>query len=119
MTVVEWTAVATVLLALVGSVAIPVWLQRRKAQADASSTTVLSWQGLTESIQKERDDLRTQIDGLRDQLGAIDVETRRRAREIESDWEQRMVIAKLRITDLEIETVKLRRLLAAEPDTRT
>lgn len=101
MTVVELTALATVAMASLSSVAIPVWLQRRKHRAEADSTAVVSWKSLTEAIQKERDDLRAQ-------LAEIEDRARRRSREADADWDQRMLIAKQRITDLENEVAKLR-----------
>jgi hypothetical protein len=111
--VVDATAVATVVMAGVGTVFIPVWLQRRKRRAEAivaaeklraaaDATSVVSWQSLTIAIQKERDDIRAQ-------LKESEARSRERVQEIESDWEKRMAIAKGRITDMETEIVMLRK----------
>jgi hypothetical protein len=101
MTVVEWTAVATIAIAGTGTVVIPFWLQRRKQRAEVDSTTVVSWTSITAAIQKERD-------GLREQLDKIDERYRLRMQEIEADWEKRMAVAKQRTVDLENEVDRLR-----------
>lgn len=104
MTIVDVTTITGVAIAICGSIMIPLWLQRRKQSADTSATTVVSWKGITDALQKERDELRRQLD-------EIEERQRQRAKSLESDWEQRMTVAKQRITDLEIEVAALRRAL--------
>lgn len=104
MTPIEWTTIVGAVIAVVGSIAIPLWLQRRKDADDRGLSAVVSWKGITDALQKERDDLRRQLD-------ESDARQRRHVKELESDWDQRLSTAKQRITDLETEVAALRRVL--------
>jgi chromosome segregation ATPase len=104
-TATDVTAYVGIVIAVVSSIGIPIWLARRKNQADDELGSAVSWKGLTTAIQKERDDLREQLD-------AIEARHRDQMKNIESDWEQRMSLARSRITQLEEEVATLKRLLS-------
>lgn len=112
MTTVEWTAVLGVVVAVLGSVLIPLWLQRRKDSNDTDLAKVVSWKGITEALQKERDDLRRQLD-------EIEERHRRQLKDIEIDYDQRQSTMKKRISDLEDEVAALRRALRGDSPPRT
>lgn len=105
----EWTTVAGVIVGSIGTVALPVWLQRRKAHQDADSTILTSWQQMTAAMREERDELRQRLD---------DSETRhrRQVQELEQDWDRKLVKAQQRITQLEQEIEVLRRMIRHSDD---
>lgn len=107
MNTVEWTAVVGVIVAVLGTVLIPLWLQRRKDASDNDLADVVSWKGITEALQKERDSLRQQLD-------AIEERHRRQLKDIEADYDQRTNAMKKRITDLEDEVAALHRALRGD-----
>lgn len=107
MNTVEWTAVIGVLVTVLGTVLIPLWLQRRKQRGDTELADVVSWKGITEALQKERDALRGQLD-------AIEERHRRAAKDMEADFDQRATAMKKRISDLEDEVATLRRVLRGD-----
>jgi chromosome segregation ATPase len=104
MTPVELTAIVGAVVAVIGSIGIPIWLQKRKDAEDKGLSAVVSWKGITDALQKERDELRRQLD-------EADERQRRKVKTLEADWQQQIAAAKQRITDLENEVTALRRAL--------
>ena len=100
----ELTTVAGIIVGVIGTVALPLWLQRRKARQDADHTILTSWQQMTASMREERDELRRRFD---------DQETRHRqqVRDLEEEWDRKLVKAQQRITQLEQEIEALRRMI--------
>lgn len=106
MDAVETTAVVSAIVAVLGSIVIPLWLNRRKNRNDNEMAGVVSWKGITAALQIERDSLREQLDGR-------DERHRRQIEEMEVDWERRATAMKKQITDLTDEVAALRRALAS------
>jgi t-SNARE complex subunit (syntaxin) len=73
--------------------------------AEGGKVAVLNWTNFTAALQRERDD-------LREQLESIEKRHREQLKEVESDWEQRNTLLKQRITDLETDVTSLQRQLA-------
>lgn len=107
MNTVEWTAVLGVIVTVMGTVLIPMWLARRKQRDDTDIADVVSWKGITEALQRERDALRRQLDEIEDRH-------RRQAKDMEVDFDQRSAAMKKRIADLEDEVAALRRALRGD-----
>lgn len=107
MNTVEWTAVIGVVVTVLGTVCIPLWLKRREQRGESEIADVVSWKGITEALQKERDALRGQLDAIEDRH-------RRAAKDMEADFDQRASAMKKRIADLEDEVAALRRALRGD-----
>lgn len=107
MNTVEWTAVLGVIVTVLGTVLIPLWLKRRDSRGESEIADVVSWKGITEALQKERDVLRRQLDEIEDRH-------RRQAKDMEADFDQQSEAMKKRIADLEDEVAALRRALRGD-----
>ena len=101
MTPVEITAIAGVTVSIITSLLVPFLLHRRAAKRAAADTEVVSWQSITAVLQRERDELRAQLDKLQG-------ENRRIVRELDADYSAQLLNARRRITQLETEVAILR-----------
>ena len=109
----DLTAIFGVIVAFATGVVVPVILRRRGARSDAASTEVVSWAKITAVLERERDKLRKELD-------QVEVEHRRKIRELEADYTQQLTSAKERITALEAEVDGLyRRLYGRENPPRS
>jgi chromosome segregation ATPase len=97
---VEATAVLGVIATVVATVIVPYFLRKRQAKGEADATKVVSWQSITSVLQKERDDLRKELDG-------IEAEYRARFRALEEDYNHQLTAARSRIQQLEHEVTRL------------
>ncbi len=61
---VEITGFATLLVLILSSLVIPAWLRHRRNETVEGRQTVASWQGITATLQKERDALRIRLDKI-------------------------------------------------------
>lgn len=101
------TAFIGVAVALVSSVGIPVWLNRRRHRTDDATSTATMITEFTATLQRERDSLRLRLDESDDRY-------RGQLKAIEADWEARVAALKARVTELEAEVVVLRRALRGD-----
>lgn len=94
MTPVEITSVLAVIVTALSSVVVPLLLRRRQTKQDSASTELVSWQGITTVLQKERDQLRSELTGVEDEF-------RRKIAVMKDDHAKQMAQAQERITELE------------------
>lgn len=101
MTPVELTTIGLAVATVISSVVVPWLLRRRQDAAAASGTNVVSWQSITAVLQKERDQLKEQVD-------TAAAENRRKIAELDADYTAQLGAARQRITALEGEVLRLR-----------
>lgn len=105
MSAVDITAIAGVVVAVCAGIIVPIILYRRKQQADSDLATVVSWKGMTERLDSERDSLQRRLDESEERH-------RKEIQEMESDWDRRAAAMQKRITELQAEVDALGRQLA-------
>lgn len=98
------TAIAAVIVSIISSFVIPIFMKRRAATRAADSTEVVSWKGITNVLQTERDDLRRRLETQEDLF-------KRRMNVLEEDYLRQLNDAKDRIKQLESEVADLYRRL--------
>lgn len=94
------SAIGAVVVSVITSIALPYLRNRKKNVESIDATKVVSWQSLTSAIQKERDDLRKELDG-------IEAEYRIKFRALEEDYNSQLTAARTRIQQLENEVAQL------------
>jgi hypothetical protein len=67
-TPVEITSVFAVIVTALSPVMVPLLLRWRQTKQDNASTELVSWQGITTVLQKERDQLRAELTGVEDEF---------------------------------------------------
>lgn len=103
------TIIGGVAVAILTSIVAPILIRRRQVKMDEASAGLASWQGLTNALQKERDDLKLRVD-------KIERAHEERIRAMEADHARQMKVAEDRISALEKELSKLYRRLYGSDD---
>jgi predicted nucleic acid-binding Zn-ribbon protein len=106
---VDTTAVVSAVTAILGTLVIPPWLNRRKNQKEQDMVSVVSWQGITTALQARCDSLQKRLDDSEDRH-------RKQVDDMEAEWNQHRAALKQQIADLMAEVGALRRALAAPRD---
>lgn len=108
-------------LTVVTGIISPAYLRWKAKQKEDSGTGVVSWQGITTVLQKERDDLRRRIEEMEAENKAwkvsMDQDYARRLHELEAEYQRQLTAANLRIQQLEGEVADLYRRLYQHPPT--
>jgi hypothetical protein len=94
----DLTAILAGVTALIGSIAIPLWLARRKERGDLDMADVTSWQGLNSA--------------LRGQLDETEQRYRTQIADIRTEYNAQLKSARDRISELEQEVRTLQRLIS-------
>lgn len=100
MTPADITAIVVAVTGVIVGILMPVVMRRRQLARESSSVEVVSWQGITAVLQKERDELRRQLD-------EIDDEYKARIRAMDADYTAQLTTARARIHALETEVAEL------------
>jgi chromosome segregation ATPase len=110
------TSIAAIVVAVIGTIVIPVVLKRRQDKDKQDEVDVLSWKGITRELREDRDAAKKDAQQLQMQLNEIDERYRRQMKEQETDWEGRLAVLKQRVRELEEEVQTLKRLLRGGSD---
>ncbi|GAC1374836.1 MAG: hypothetical protein NVSMB4_02640 [Acidimicrobiales bacterium] len=115
MTAGELTAIAVAVTAFLSSIVIPAVLRRRQSGVNTNRTKVVSWEGITDTLQEERNRLQARLDTRETehnaQIVALNAEWQRKIDALNAQWQAKLSECEARITQQQGEIDALRRLL--------
>jgi Tfp pilus assembly protein PilV len=113
LSITELVALLGVLVAMCSSVGVPVYLNRKKDNAQAEAANLQSWQGLTAAMQAERDGalrrLREMEAEYADKFHKLEAGYVEKFHKLEADCNRRVDAANSRVQQLEAEVTGLYR----------